>query len=161
MEGMIMNGGAMTVKKLPPVLVTPESETPGGFYFLSSLDQDIPFPMLTIYSYRASSETVADVLKQSLAKVLIHYYPLAGTMALDSQGRFVVECTKKGVPFVEAVADGSIDSLGDLRVPNEDTTRKLIYIDPTAKSYTDLPLLTAQVRLLEKVDIFKIFTQFY
>ncbi|KAK4794864.1 hypothetical protein SAY86_012858 [Trapa natans] len=145
MEGVIMNGGSMTVRKSPPVMVTPVSETPGGYYFLSCLDQDIPFPMLTIYSYRTGNETVADVLKQSLAKVLLHYYPLAGTMSLDSRGRFVVECTKNGVPFVEAVADRTVDSLGDLRVPNEDTTRKLIYMDPKAKSYIELPLLTVQV----------------
>lgn len=143
---MNINGGMMTVKRSPPVLVTPESETPSGSYFLSSLDQAIQFPMQTIYAYRTSSETAAVVLKQSLAKALIHYYPLAGSMALDPEGRLMVECTKKGVPFVEAIADCTIDMLGDLRVPNEDTTAKLIYIDPTAKGYLELPLLSAQVR---------------
>ncbi|OWM79737.1 hypothetical protein CDL15_Pgr023149 [Punica granatum] len=145
MEGLTINGGVMTIKKLPPVLVNPESETPGGFYFLSSLDQAIPFPMQTIYAFRTSSETTADVLKQSLAKVLVHYYPLTGSMTLDPAGRFIVECNKRGVPFVEAIADGTIDMLGDLRKPNDDTTRKLIYIDPSIKNFMEIPLLSAQV----------------
>ncbi|XP_031394098.1 omega-hydroxypalmitate O-feruloyl transferase-like [Punica granatum] len=145
METLTVNGGVIMVKKVPPVFVTPESETPGGFYFLSSLDQAIPFLMQTIYVFRASSETVADVLQQSLAKALVHFYPLTGAMTLDSEGRFVVDCSKKSVAFVEAVANCTIDMIGDLRVPDPDITRKLVYMDPNVKSFLDLPLLTAQV----------------
>ncbi|KAK4769884.1 hypothetical protein SAY87_030416 [Trapa incisa] len=136
---------AMAVKRSLIDVVVPEAETPGGLYFLSSLDQAIPFPMRTIYAYKASSETVADVLKQSLAKALVYYYPLAGALTLDPEGRFIVDCNKRGVPFVEAVADCSIHSLGDLRVPNQEITDKLIYLDPTIKSFIDIPLLSAQV----------------
>ncbi|PKI68632.1 hypothetical protein CRG98_010912, partial [Punica granatum] len=45
-----------------------------------------------------SSEILAEVLKlQSLAKALVHYYPL------DPEGQFMVDCAKKCVPFVEAI----------------------------------------------------------
>lgn len=138
-------GGSMTVKKSPVTLVKPESETPVGSYFLSSLDQAIPFPMQTIYTYKSSNETVADLLKQALTKVLVHYYPLAGSLAIDSEGLFIVDCTKKSVPFVEAEADCDMDSLGDIRMPSEETTTKLVYMDPSAQTILDLPLLTAQV----------------
>lgn len=135
----------MTVRKFKPVMVQPESETPDGFYFLSSLDQAIPFTMMTIYRYEKGSGNVGEVLKQALSKVLVLYYPLAGSMAISSEGRFIVELTKKGVPFVEAEADCSMDMLGDVRVPDLDVTNKLIYTDPKAKTILETPLLTAQV----------------
>ncbi|OWM79736.1 hypothetical protein CDL15_Pgr023148 [Punica granatum] len=60
--------------------------------------------MQTIYACRTSSKTMTDVLKQSLAKVLVHYYPLSGSMTVDPQDRFIVGLTEKGVPFMEAIA---------------------------------------------------------
>ncbi|XP_031392333.1 omega-hydroxypalmitate O-feruloyl transferase-like [Punica granatum] len=101
--------------------------------------------MQTIYACRTSSETTVDVLKQSLAKALVHFYPLAGAIGLDSEGRFVVNCSKKSVAFVEAITNCTIDMIGDLRVPDPDTSRKLVYMDPNIKSFLDLPLLTVQV----------------
>ncbi|XP_039154626.1 omega-hydroxypalmitate O-feruloyl transferase [Eucalyptus grandis] len=145
MEALTINGGAMTVRKFKPVMVQPESETPDGFYFLSSLDQAIPFTMMTIYRYEKGSGNVGEVLKQALSKVLVLYYPLAGSMAISSEGRFIVELTKKGVPYVEAEANCSMDMLGDVRVPDLDVTNKLIYTDPKAKTILETPLLTAQV----------------
>ncbi|KAL3754357.1 hypothetical protein ACJRO7_001568 [Eucalyptus globulus] len=145
MEALTINGGAMTVRKFKPVMVQPESETPNGFYFLSSLDQAIPFTMMTIYRYEKGSGNVGEVLKQALSKVLVLYYPLAGSMAISSEGRFIVELTKKGVPYVEAEANCSMDMLGDVRVPDLDITNKLIYTDPKAKTILETPLLTAQV----------------
>ncbi|KAL3754358.1 hypothetical protein ACJRO7_001569 [Eucalyptus globulus] len=145
MEALTINGGAMTVRKFKPVMVQPESETPDGFYFLSSLDQAIPFTMMTIYRYEKGSGNVGEVLKQALSKVLVLYYPLAGSMAISSEGRFIVDLTKKGVPYVEAAANCSMDMLGDVRVPDLDVTNKLIYTDPKAKTILETPLLTAQV----------------
>ncbi|KAI3417888.1 uncharacterized protein J3R85_014163 [Psidium guajava] len=145
MEALTINGGAMTVRKFNPIMVQPESETPDGFYFLSSLDQAIPFTIKTIYRYEKGGDNVGDVLKQALSKVLVHYYPLAGSMAISPEGSFIVELTKKGVPFVEAEADCSMDILGDVRVPDPDVTSKLIYSDPMAKTIVETPLLTAQV----------------
>ncbi|KAI3424641.1 WD_REPEATS_REGION domain-containing protein [Psidium guajava] len=134
----------MTVRKFDPVMVQPESETPNGFYFLSSLDQAIPFTMKTIYRYEKGGDNVGDVLKQALSKVLVPYYPLAGSMAISPEGSFIVELTKKGVPFVEAEADCSMDMLGDVRVPDPDVTNKLIYSDPNAKTILETSLVSAQ-----------------
>lgn len=154
METLTMNRGIMTLKKFPPIFVTPESETPGGIFFLTSLDHTVPPQVQTIYAFRSSSETVAEVLKQSLAKALVHFYPLAGALALDSEGRFVVDCSKKSVAFVEAVADCTVNMIGDLRVPDEDTTRMLVHMDPDhyAKSLLEIPLLTAQVNFVFSFD---------
>ncbi|XP_010045742.2 omega-hydroxypalmitate O-feruloyl transferase [Eucalyptus grandis] len=145
MEALTINGGNMTVRKFEPVMVHPESEIPNGFYFLSSLDQAIPFTVKTIYRYEKGSDIVGDVLRQALSKVLVHYYPFTGSMAMSPEGGFIVELTKKGVPFVEAEADCSMNMLGDIRVPDPDVTNKLIYSDPKAKTIFETPLLTAQV----------------
>ncbi|KAI4383202.1 hypothetical protein MLD38_009069 [Melastoma candidum] len=145
MGEQILNGVIMTVRKSPAVLVSPESETPNGFYYLSSLDQAIPFTIKTIYTYKKSDENLAEILMEALAKVLVQYYPLTGSLVLRPDGEFIVELTKKGVPFVEAVANCTMDVIGDIRVPDPDTTEKLIYTDPSAKTIFDAPLLTAQV----------------
>ncbi|KAI4331011.1 hypothetical protein MLD38_029242 [Melastoma candidum] len=136
---------AFAVAKSDATLVRPELETPDGSYYLSPLDQAIPFTMKTIYCYDKSGPGVGDALKRSLAKALVHYYPLAGSMAISPQGNFMVDCTKKGVPFVEAEADFAMKELEDVRIPNPETTRNLVYDDPLAKSLLEVPLMTAQV----------------
>ncbi|KAI4325054.1 hypothetical protein MLD38_030482 [Melastoma candidum] len=135
----------MTVRKSAAVMVRPDGETPNGFYYLSSLDQAIPFTIKTIYAFNRSGDDLGDVMRKALAKVLVHYYPLMGRMVVNSQGEFIVELTNKGVPFVEAVANCNVNVIGDVRVPNPDTTRKLVYDDPASTNICDAPLLTVQV----------------
>ncbi|KAL3754360.1 hypothetical protein ACJRO7_001571 [Eucalyptus globulus] len=142
---MITNGGVVTVKKSQPVLVQPESATPNGFYFLSSLDQAIPITMQAIYCYERSGDNVGDVLKKALAKVLVHYYPLTGRLAPTPEGKLAVACTKRGATFIEAIANCDIKMLGDVRVPKLDISRKLVYTDPSIMDLLEVPLLTAQV----------------
>ncbi|XP_030539640.1 omega-hydroxypalmitate O-feruloyl transferase-like [Rhodamnia argentea] len=141
----IMNSGPVTVTKSPPILVQPESATPDGFYFLSSLDQAIPITMQAIYCYERSGDDVGDMLKKALAKVLVHYYPLAGKLATTPEDKLAVACTKGGATLVEAIATCGIDALGDVRVPDPDISRKLVYTDPSMTDLFEVPLLTAQV----------------
>lgn len=144
-EALAVNGSALAVRKFEPIVVQPESKTPDGSYFLSSLDQAIPFTMKTIHRYEKGGDNVGDVLKQALSKALVHYYPLAGSMAISPQGNFMVDLTQKAAPFVEAEADCSLDVLGDVRIPNPAVTNKLTYSDPNAKNILETPLLSAQV----------------
>ncbi|XP_039154632.1 fatty alcohol:caffeoyl-CoA acyltransferase [Eucalyptus grandis] len=110
MEALTISGGAMTVRKFKPVTVQPESETPNGFYFLSSLDQAIPFTMMTIYRYEKGSGNVGEVLKQALSKVLVLYYPLAGSMAICPEVNQVTKfkCGKftLGIGISHSLVDG-------------------------------------------------------
>ncbi|KAI4383204.1 hypothetical protein MLD38_009071 [Melastoma candidum] len=105
MGELILNGGIMTVRKSPAVLVRPESDTPNGFFYLSSLDQAIPITISTIYTYDKSDNNLGEILRETLAKVLVHYYPLTGHLVLRPNGEFMVELTNKGIPFVESVAN--------------------------------------------------------
>lgn len=45
------------------------------------------------------------MIKEALAKVLVYYYPLAGKLVEDSDGKLIVDCTGEGAVFVEAVSD--------------------------------------------------------
>ncbi|XP_042492297.1 omega-hydroxypalmitate O-feruloyl transferase-like isoform X3 [Macadamia integrifolia] len=152
MEGLIsINEEIIRIKKTEPVLIRPAEETKNGFYFLSNLDQNVATIIQTFYCFKAedenkkSSETISEVIKEALAKVLVHYYPLAGSLTISSEGKLIVKCTNKGVPFVEAFADCEIEALGDITVPDPLTLGKLVYTVSGAESILEMPLLTAQV----------------
>jgi len=91
-----------------PSLVPPAEETPSGLYYLSNLDQNIAVIVQTVYCFRAADGagdgiSACDVLRESLAKVFVHYYPLAGRLAISGEGKLVVDCT--GAVFVKAGVD--------------------------------------------------------
>jgi len=137
------------VERGEPTLVPPVEDTveKGNLYFLSNID-NFPLKITTVYCYqpkdnKASNEEekLVETLKSSLAKVLVHYYPLAGRLTTDSDGRLVVDCTDEGAVFVEAKANCTIHEIGDDTV----AMAKLVYEDPTAKNIIEMPPLAAQV----------------
>ncbi|KAJ6880544.1 omega-hydroxypalmitate O-feruloyl transferase-like [Populus alba x Populus x berolinensis] len=111
MEGMGKHGGdQLSIRKSEPVLIELETRTHSGFFFLSNLDQVITNFVHIVYLYKAKKrggglDTLSDIFKQSMAKILVHYYPLAGRLRLGSDGKYNVECINEGVLFVEARAN--------------------------------------------------------
>ncbi|KAK6153792.1 hypothetical protein DH2020_013431 [Rehmannia glutinosa] len=53
------------------------------------------------------------VLKAALSRALVEFYPIAGRLKQDNNGRIEINCNGEGVLFVEAEADGEMDGLGD------------------------------------------------
>ncbi|XP_074293931.1 omega-hydroxypalmitate O-feruloyl transferase-like [Silene latifolia] len=153
MTTMVSNGHKMgdeiEVKHVgKPTLVQPAEETEKGLYFLSNLDQNIAVIVRTIYCFKSEdkgNDTAAEVLKQSLAKVLVNYYPLAGRLTISPQGKLIVDCTGQGAVFVEAEADCNMDEIGDSTKPDPVTLGKLVYEIPGAKNVLEIPPLVAQV----------------
>ncbi|PNX94954.1 omega-hydroxypalmitate O-feruloyl transferase-like protein [Trifolium pratense] len=139
----------MNIKLGEPTLVLPAEPTKKGLYFLSNLDQNIAYPVRTIYCYKSSSkgnEDVAKVIKDSLSKILVHYYPMAGRLTISSEGKLIIDCTEEGVVFVEAEANCMMEDLGDMTKPNNiEILRKLVYDVPTAKNLLEIPPLLIQV----------------
>ncbi|XP_043692893.1 omega-hydroxypalmitate O-feruloyl transferase-like [Telopea speciosissima] len=136
------------VIKSAPVLVPPASKTNEGLFFLSNIDQYQCFILSTVYCYKPttrSSDNVFEVIKQALAEVLVHYYPLAGKLALDSDGRFVIECTGDGVPFIEAITTHELEALGDLTKLDFGILSQLVYTFPPTKNILEIPLVATQV----------------
>ncbi|XP_072999908.1 omega-hydroxypalmitate O-feruloyl transferase-like isoform X2 [Typha latifolia] len=132
-----------------PSLVPPANETDKGLYYLSNLDQNIAVIVQTIYCFKAGdhrgNERVGDVMRESLSKVLVDYYPLAGRLTVSDQGKLVVDCTGEGAVFVEAEADCDLEDIGDIARPDPCMLGKLVYAVPGAKSILEIPPLAAQV----------------
>ncbi|KAK4270098.1 hypothetical protein QN277_023178 [Acacia crassicarpa] len=134
-----------------PILVAPAEETDKGLYFLSNLDQDVRGIVDTVYCFKSGSrgnEDAATVIRQALSKVLVPYYPMAGRLAISSEGKYVVNCTGEGVLFVEAEeANCEIEEIEDLLTkPDPSNLGKLVYpfaVDNT--NILEMPLLTVQV----------------
>ncbi|KAL4376538.1 hypothetical protein GQ457_02G021280 [Hibiscus cannabinus] len=138
----------ITVKQGEPTLVCPALETPKGLYFLSNLDQNIAVIVRTIYCFKSDekgNENSAQVIKDALSKVLVHYYPLAGRLTISSEGKLIVDCSGEGVVFVEAEADCKMEDIGDITKPDPQTLEKLVYDIPSATNVLEMPPLVAQV----------------
>jgi len=142
----------LKVKQLgKPTLVPPVEETKKGLYFLSNLDQNIAVIVRTIYCFKSEkkgNELAGEVMKEALAKVLVHYYPLAGRLTISPEGKLIVDCTGEGAVFVEAEADGSMNEIVDASKPDPATLGKLVYDVPGATNILEIPPLTAQVCLV-------------
>ncbi|KAL9229409.1 hypothetical protein vseg_004877 [Gypsophila vaccaria] len=131
-----------------PTLVKPAEDTQKGFYFLSNLDQNIAVIVRTIYCFKSEdmgNDAAGEVLKEALARVLLHYYPLAGRLTISSQGKLIVECNGEGAVFVEAEANCDMEEIGDSTKPDPVTLGKLVYDIPGAKNILEIPPLVAQV----------------
>ncbi|XP_044415224.1 putrescine hydroxycinnamoyltransferase 1-like [Triticum aestivum] len=97
------------VKVVECCMVTPSEETPRCRLWLSPLDLMMVNRGHTpiVYFYRSAS--VSDDgffevarLKAAMAKALVPFYPLAGRLGVDGDGRPEIDCTGQGARFVVA-----------------------------------------------------------
>jgi shikimate O-hydroxycinnamoyltransferase len=106
---------APTVKVLTSEVVVPAEEAPAGSIWLSNLDLAARRGYTpTVYFFRPNGDPgffAPDVVKGSLARTLVTFYPLAGRLALDGAGRVQVDCTGEGAVFVTARSDYALDDL--------------------------------------------------
>ncbi|KAH0969114.1 hypothetical protein GBA52_029034 [Prunus armeniaca] len=134
------NGGGnvfqLRVKQGEPTLVSPAEETEKVLLSLQ------PRPK---HCDDKGNDKVGEVIKDSLKKVLVYYYPLAGRLTISSEGKLIVDCTGEGAVFVEAEADCRIEDIGDITKPDPETLGKLVYDVPGTKNILELPPLVAQV----------------
>lgn len=148
MEKSDNNALELVVKQGQPTLVPPAQETEKGLYFLSNLDQNIAVTVRTIYCFKSDkrgNEDAVEVIKDALAKVLVHYYPAAGRLTISSEGKLIIDCSGEGAVFVEADANCSIEEIGDNTKPDPVTLGKLVYDIPGAKNILEIPPVVAQV----------------
>ncbi|KAI3912629.1 hypothetical protein MKW92_028854 [Papaver armeniacum] len=138
----------LIVKIKGETMVPPAEETPKDLHFLSNLDTRVHM-IDTIYCFNKTTDVgrldAAEVIKDGLAKVLVHYYPVAGRIIKNEKGKFMVHCTGEGALFVEAEANLTLDEIGDFTKPDPATYGKLVYglLDP--RNILQNPLLVAQV----------------
>ncbi|KAH9718019.1 HXXXD-type acyl-transferase family protein [Citrus sinensis] len=136
--------------------IKPSSPTPKHLrtYELSMLDQmfsNLYMPFVFFYSANKHQDfrKNSDFLKQSLAKTLTHYYPLAGRF-IDS---FSVECNDHGVTFIEAHVGCDMSKF--LQPPNMVVMQQLIPPSPQSLRLeaSERALLAVQVNYFSTGDV--------
>ncbi|KAK6924635.1 hypothetical protein RJ641_008961, partial [Dillenia turbinata] len=123
-------------------------ETEKGFYFLNNLDQNIAVTVHTIYGFKSDNRgnmEAADMLKEALSKVLVHYYPSAGRLTVSPEGKLIVDCIGKGAVFVEADANCKLEEIGDVTKADFANLGKLVYDIPGATHILEIPPLAVQL----------------
>ncbi|KAI3825593.1 hypothetical protein L1987_07085 [Smallanthus sonchifolius] len=150
-----------------PSLIKPSSHTPNHMLYLSNLD-DQKFLRFSIkYLYLFQKSVPINLLKHSLSRVLVDYYPLAGRLKNlqshhehhdddydddgdddgDDDDKLQVDCNGEGAVFAEAFMDLSAQEF--LQISNKPckSWRKLLFrVD--APTFVDTPPLVVQVTKL-------------
>ncbi|GLJ15154.1 hypothetical protein SUGI_0247880 [Cryptomeria japonica] len=149
-----MAGLKFKVTRQEAVLVPPCLPTPKDHLYLSNLDDQagarfhIPLAHFYPHSFLKEDQDPAKVIREALAKVLVHYYPLAGRLREAAAGKLKVECTGEGVLFVEADADVTLAEFGDLHPPFP-CWNELLHDILTPQTVINSPLLLFQVTRLK------------
>uniref|UniRef100_A0A0D9WMP8 Uncharacterized protein n=1 Tax=Leersia perrieri TaxID=77586 RepID=A0A0D9WMP8_9ORYZ len=144
---------APTVDVLTSELVVPAEETPGGAVWLSNLDLAARRGYTpTVYFYRPNGEPgffAADAVRDSLARALVSFYPLAGRLGLGDDGRVQIDCTGDGAVLVTARCGAyAIDDLMGEFVPCGEMRDAFVPTAPSPAPNPPCVLLLAQVTYL-------------
>ncbi|OEL19706.1 Shikimate O-hydroxycinnamoyltransferase [Dichanthelium oligosanthes] len=139
------------VEVLTSEVVVPAEDTPAGSIWLSNLDLAARRGYTpTVYFFRSNGVPgffAADVVKDSLAKALVAFYPLAGRLGIDCAGRVQVDCTGEGAVFVTArSAHYTLDDLMSEFVPCREM--RDLFVPPTPAPNPPCTLLFVQVTYL-------------
>ncbi|MED6210516.1 hypothetical protein PIB30_064824 [Stylosanthes scabra] len=128
--------------------VIPSEATPNGTFLLSQSQQiNAHNHALTIYIYNANNNlnnNIIDTMKHSLAKILVHYYPLAGRIRMIEGGRMEVDCNRNGALLLEAESTNTLQDYGDFE-PNAALLRPLLPAIDYSEPMENLPLVMVQV----------------
>ncbi|XP_062114660.1 shikimate O-hydroxycinnamoyltransferase-like [Humulus lupulus] len=128
-------------------MVKPAKETPRDPIWLSNLDLMTTSVHITnIYLYRnngAANFFDTELLKHALAKVLVPFYPLAGRLRYDNDGRLEINCNSEGVLFMVAETNSVMDDLGEC-APTVELLKLTPFIDRSA-GISSFPLLAALI----------------
>lgn len=127
--------------------VTPADETPRKSLWNSNVDLVVPnFHTPSVYFYRPNGSPnffEPKVLKDALSKALVPFYPMAGRLKRDDDGRIMIDCNGAGVLFVEGESDGVVDDFGDFAPTLE--LRQLIPAVDYSQDISSYALLVLQV----------------
>ncbi|XP_031480219.1 shikimate O-hydroxycinnamoyltransferase-like [Nymphaea colorata] len=128
-------------------MVRPAAETPHHGLWKSNLDLLVPrmhTPSVYFYRFDGSHNFFdTEVIKDALSRALVPFYPMAGRLRRDEDGRIEIDCNGHGVLFVEAVAEATVADFGDF-APTMELKQLIPAIDYTGQ-ISSYPLLVLQV----------------
>ncbi|CAM0878414.1 unnamed protein product [Alopecurus aequalis] len=132
-------GACEEVKVVESCMVKPSEEMPRKSLWLSPIDlmlvKNGHTP--TVYLYRSESGGAVDDffdvarMKVAMAKALVAFYPLAGRLGTDSDGRPEIDCASQGVLFVVAHSDLAVDDISKFQPSVE---LKRLFVPPVEDS---------------------------
>ncbi|KAJ7204891.1 hypothetical protein O6H91_15G033200 [Diphasiastrum complanatum] len=104
------------VTRFTTTSIKPAKKTNPHWITLSNLDRlfdNFYTPVILYYPYKAGRcvGEVAEKLKESLAEVLVAFYPLAGRVVENEHEVARLHCNDAGAVFSEAYVDGVLDDL--------------------------------------------------
>ncbi|KAL9325952.1 hypothetical protein ACSQ67_006597 [Phaseolus vulgaris] len=131
--------------------VRPMEATWCGRVALSEWDQTgkvTHVPMIYFYrlpqNFLSQDNIIASTLKDSLSRVLVPFYPLAGRLHWTNNGRLELDCNATGVRFIEAESSSTLEDLTDFSASS-----KYHHLVPTVDYYSlpihELPLALVQL----------------
>ncbi|KAJ4957770.1 hypothetical protein NE237_024881 [Protea cynaroides] len=136
----------MIIEVKESTMVRPAQDTPQIKLWNSNVDLVVPrVHTSSVYFYRpnGSSNFNASVLKETLSKALVPFYPIAARLSRDGDGRVEINCNGEGVLFVEAETSSVIDDFGDFAPTME--LKQLIPAVDCSGDISSYPLLVLQV----------------
>ncbi|XP_044445571.1 putrescine hydroxycinnamoyltransferase 1 isoform X4 [Triticum aestivum] len=116
--------GEEEVQVVESCFVTPAVDTLRKALWLSALDLMLAnrgyTPLVHFYRRCPGTETTDDFfsvtkLKTALGKALVGFYPMAGRLRVDANGRLEIDCNSKGMIFLVARSQLTIDDFSDLK----------------------------------------------
>ncbi|XP_043709158.1 spermidine hydroxycinnamoyl transferase-like [Telopea speciosissima] len=139
------------VKLKGSYIVTPAGPTPAGKLWLPEVDQCKALTHApTVYFYNAPltdkaiiTTSAMDTMRDSLSKVLVQFYPLAGRLQWIEGGRLELDCNSMGVQLFEAESDMEISDFGDFS-PTPKMRELVPHID-YSQPINQIPLLLLQL----------------
>ncbi|KAF3449614.1 hypothetical protein FNV43_RR10345 [Rhamnella rubrinervis] len=144
------------VKRCEPELVVPAKPTPREVKKLSKIDSQpgLRFQVPIIWFYKNSSNNNSDardpvrVVREALGETLVYYYPLAGRLIEDDNKNLMVDCNGRGVLFIEASADVTLQQLGPTIQPPFPYLDEVLYNVPGSDGILGCPLFQIQMTRL-------------
>nr|KJB71596.1 hypothetical protein B456_011G132100 [Gossypium raimondii] len=136
----------ITIKE--SAIVRPAEDTPKRSLWNSNLDIVMTrYHLPTIYYYKPNgSSDFFDTcrLKEALSKILVPFYPIAGRLGYDENGRLEIICNGEGVLFVEAETTSVMEHLiGDF-TENHQVLSLVPKVD-YSEGISSYPLIVLQV----------------
>ncbi|XVF65896.1 hypothetical protein PTKIN_Ptkin09bG0287600 [Pterospermum kingtungense] len=101
----------------------------------------------TVYFYKRNGSSNffdPEKLKDALSKVLVPFYPIAGRLGFDKNGRLEIVCNAEGVLFVEAETTSAMDQLVGDYSDGSQVFRMVPEVDYSG-GISSFPLLVLQV----------------
>ncbi|KAE8669248.1 Shikimate O-hydroxycinnamoyltransferase [Hibiscus syriacus] len=136
----------ITIKE--STIVRPAEETLRKSLWNSNLDIVMTrYHVPSVYYYKPNGSSDffdTEKLKEALSKVLVPFYPVAGRLGFDENGRLEILCNGEGVLFVEAESSSVMDHLvGDFS--DDSQVLQLVPKVDYSGEISSYPLLVLQV----------------